>query len=33
VGLADQGRIKRDKVQKAITEMNLNPEKLSPLAI
>jgi pyruvate dehydrogenase E1 component len=32
-GLADEGRIKRDKVQKAIKEMELNPEKVSPLAI
>ena len=32
-GLADEGRIKRDKVQKAIQEMDLNPEKVSPLAI
>jgi pyruvate dehydrogenase E1 component len=32
-GLADEGRIKRDKVQQAIKEMDLNPEKVSPLAI
>jgi pyruvate dehydrogenase E1 component len=32
-GLADEGRIKRDKVQKAMKEMGLNPEKVSPLAI
>ncbi len=32
-GLADEGRIKRAKVQKAIKEMDLNPEKVSPLAI
>ncbi|MCL5279127.1 MAG: pyruvate dehydrogenase (acetyl-transferring), homodimeric type [Planctomycetes bacterium] len=32
-GLADDGRIKRDKVHKAIKEMDLNPEKVSPLAI
>ena len=32
-GLADEGKIKRDKVQKAIREMDLNPEKASPLAI
>ncbi len=32
-GLAGAGKIKQDKVQKAIKEMNLNPDKLSPLAI
>lgn len=32
-GLADEGKIKRDKVQKAIKEMDLNPDKASPLAI
>ncbi len=32
-GLADAGRIKQDKVQKAIKEMDLNPEKVSPLAV
>jgi pyruvate dehydrogenase complex dehydrogenase (E1) component len=32
-GLADEGQIKRDKVQKAIKEMGLNPDKLSPLAV
>jgi pyruvate dehydrogenase E1 component len=32
-GLAGAGKIKRDKVQKAIKEMDLNPERLSPLAI
>ncbi len=32
-GLADEGKIKRDKAQKAIKEMDLNPEKVSPLAI
>ena len=32
-GLADEGKIKREKVQKAIREMDLNPDKASPLAI
>jgi pyruvate dehydrogenase E1 component len=32
-GLADEGKIKRDKVQKAIKEMDLNPDKLNPLAV
>jgi pyruvate dehydrogenase E1 component len=32
-GLADEGGIKRDKVRKAIKEMDLNPEKVSPLAV
>jgi pyruvate dehydrogenase E1 component len=32
-GLAEEGRIKRDRVQKAIKEMDLDPEKASPLAI
>jgi len=32
-GLADDGKMKRDKVNKAIQEMELNPEKVSPLAI
>jgi pyruvate dehydrogenase E1 component len=32
-GLADEGTIKRDKVQKAIKETDLNPEKVSPLAV
>ncbi len=32
-GLADEGGIKRDKVRKAVKEMDLNPEKVSPLAV
>ena len=32
-GLADQGKIKRDKVNRAIKEMDLHPDKLSPLAV
>jgi pyruvate dehydrogenase E1 component len=32
-GLAEEGKIKRDRVQKAIKEMDLNPDKVSPLAI
>jgi len=32
-GLADAGQVKRDKVQKAIKEMGLNPEKVSSLAV
>jgi len=32
-GLADEGRIKRDKLNRAIKEMELNPDKLSPLAV
>jgi len=32
-GLADEGKIKRDRVHKAIKEMKLSPDKLSPLAV
>jgi pyruvate dehydrogenase E1 component len=32
-GLADEGKLKPDKVQKAIKEMGLYPEKTSPLAV
>jgi pyruvate dehydrogenase E1 component len=32
-GLAEEGKIKRDRVQKAIKEMDLDPDKVSPLAI
>jgi pyruvate dehydrogenase E1 component len=32
-GLADEGKIKPEKVQKAIKEMDLDPEKVSPLAV
>jgi pyruvate dehydrogenase E1 component len=32
-GLAEEGKIKRDRVQKAIKEMDLDPDKASPLAI
>ena len=32
-GLADQGRIKRDKVRKAIRDMDIDPDKISPLSV
>jgi pyruvate dehydrogenase E1 component len=32
-GLADEGKIKRDKVHKAIKDMGLNPDKANPLAV
>jgi pyruvate dehydrogenase E1 component len=32
-GLADEGQFDRARVQKAIEDMDINPEKVSPLAI
>ena len=32
-GLADQGRIKRDKVRKAIRDMDIDPDRISPLSV
>jgi pyruvate dehydrogenase E1 component len=32
-GLAQAGKLKRDKVQKAIKDLDIDPEKVSPLSI
>jgi len=32
-GLADEGKIKRDKVQKAIKDLDVDPDKMSPLDV
>jgi pyruvate dehydrogenase E1 component len=32
-GLADEGKIGRDQVHKAIEELGVNPDKMSPLNV